>query len=728
MKKGKKVISLVVMVLVLIMIFPIVVFADGDNIAPWLEEMYVNVSSVKPGETLSLTVQAYDDANEEEEEIISGVDQIVIEWQLEGTEDRLVKQFSYNESNIYEYLIPENTVAGSYKVVAASVIDYAGNSSIYSLLDEFEYEEDRQWVEGMLNPLNFIVEEDEQDTTPPIVTNFKILNSTFTAPGNVEVEWEAYDDSGVAMGSGLSYSPVNNLNHVSFAAGMQIGENTYKATLFINSEYEKYKLNGVQVRDNVGNNKDYTAAELGFENDVYFAGTNYIEDSVAPVLKNIQYNKKKLNLPDTLEVILDVLEEGSGLSYSCANATFVSSDGTFSTMAFSRILNNKLSVALELGEDVTYRGEIYLDTLTIKDKANNEIEYSVSKGNLEKVNITVDKKEVSYTLKTSTADSNYIEKISNLEDGSTVLCNVIKTNQVIKKELFEAIKGKDITVTFMSIYSGSSNVTSGSSLSSDESSMGIKWIINGKDIINETKDIDMVVTLSVDHYNKILVPEYEFDLEAMMEEEMEIMMECETEEEYLEKLIEFRKKEANKYFDFLEKQGYIDVDTYRKNTIALIEEGELPASVPDYIQEANPGGIDYISIKFADNGVLPCKTVVKLKADYATRGLIGAEGLKLYYADGNEYTLEQDSVTIDEDNYYNFTLIHNSEFWLSNGNIEKLAKASDTTAEEKEETKAEEVKKENPNTGDKGILLWSILMAACVLGATATIIVLKKSK
>ena len=84
---------------------------------------------------------------------------------------------------------------------------------------------------------------------------------------------------------------------------------------------------------------------------------------------------------------------------------------------------------------------------------------------------------------------------------------------------------------------------------------------------------------------------------------------------------------------------------------------------------------------------------------------------------------EQDSIELDEENYYNFTLTHNSEFWLSNGKVDELEKVS---AENKEDVKdkiednknnIDTTKQENnvnnntttnPRTGDNIILFVSI--------------------
>lgn len=185
---------------------------------------------------------------------------------------------------------------------------------------------------------------------------------------------------------------------------------------------------------------------------------------------------------------------------------------------------------------------------------------------------------------------------------------------------------------------------------------------------------------------------------------------------------EWLSSEINKYFDYLTEQGYANIEQYREKALELTNDEDMlygGAMPSEFIAESNPDQVNYIAIKFADNGELPCKTKVRLKADYATRGLIGAKGLKLYYMDGNNYELEQESIELDEENYYNFILTHNSEFWLSNGNVDKLEKVS---MENKEEVEDNNVNNNisNPQTGDNIILFVSIL-AISVLGIIITL-------
>ena len=721
----KKIISTILIFIILLINFSSIILADGDTLAPYLTDgVSKNIETLRPNENITFTIPVEDDFIPDVE-IASGVDTIWIEWILEGNEQiTYSKSFQYSNTNTYIYTVPGNAPAGNYITRTLGMVDAAGNNRIYSLAG-LENEEDIEWVRGIISSLDFVVEEVEQDTTGPVISNFVIQDYNFNDGGMVNFTYSVEDPSGVNYGGGISYSPVNNPSQVNFASGTQQGQNTYKATIYISNKYTKYKINGVQATDTLGNTSNYTTAQLGLAENVYVSANNYAEDNIAPIITKVEFDKTKVNLPGQLEINVEVTESGSGIGFAYNQAHFTSEDGQFDkTALLSFNGNDKCIGSLELGEDVTYRGNIYCDEIVVTDFANNKAVYSIANGKLTKTNIEIVKKEINYTLKTSTADNNYIQNISNLPSGSTVLCNVSKTNQVIRKEVFDTIKGKDIEITFMNIYSGLSSMVSSGQISSDESNMGIQWIINGKDITNETKDINMVVTLKQNTYNKLFVKGHELDAEELMKKEQEIMEKSETEEEWYNNKKAWLIEEVNKYFDELKEDGYI-VEEYRERALELMDDENmvLMGSVSDFIAESEPNQFNYIAIQFADNGVLPCKTKVRLKLEYAARSLIGSKGLKLYYANGENYTLEQDSISIDEDDYYNFTLTHNSEFWLLNGEVEKLAK---TTTETKYETNAEIDKtSSNPTTGDN-IVLWISLTVISMLGIVGTVKYLKK--
>ena len=745
----KKLTSILLITIILLMSCLSIVNAVQDDItAPSIISVAKDKESLKPGETITFTVKVNDD--------FSGAEGFTVEWYLNGDSAHVLSnQFDNITKNVdnYEFTIPNNALAGNYQVAYVTIYDYAQNYKRYNRSED----------EELLSKFDFTVEETDQDILPPVVSNFKVITENVSAPGTIKVQYDVVDDkSGVKENAGgVIVSPISDLSNEICYSNTKIGDKTYQSEIYIENKYEKYILKGIQVCDNAGNWKNYTREELELTEDIFFAANNYTEDKTAPKLLNIEYNKTKINIPDSLELTLDIEENESGIEarglacFKCEDDNikgnkYIATDyksytivdnpelaeyyspepdnpylfiGNIQSATSNQgmVLDNKLSVKLDFNESEEFRGNIYLDKLIIWDKAGNKSIYTIKDNTIEKETITISKIVKEYTLETSTIVDNYINDIAQLPEGSTVLCNVIRSNQIIEKELFDAIKGKNIEITFMNIYGGGSSQTGGGSMSSENSDLGIQWIINGKDIVKDTKDINMAVTLSVDIYNKLLVPEYNFDFDEYIEIDMKMQEESNSEEEYIAKKKEWLSSEINKYFDYLTEQGYANIEQYREKALELTNDEDMlygGAMPSDFIAESNPDQVNYIAIKFADNGELPCKTKVRLKADYATRGLIGAKGLKLYYMDGNNYELEQDSIELDEENYYNFTLTHNSEFWLSNGNVDKLEKVSMENKEEEDNNVSNSTS--NPQTGDNIILFVSIL-AISVLGIIITL-------
>ena len=166
----------------------------------------------------------------------------------------------------------------------------------------------------------------------------------------------------------------------------------------------------------------------------------------------------------------------------------------------------------------------------------------------------------------------------------------------------------------------------------------------------------------------------------------------------------------------------------------------------DFNRNSGDDYVEYLSIEFANNGLLPCKTLIRIKPEYATRALIGTKDLSLYYSDGDNYSLIKKDINIDEENYYNFNITHNSEYLLTNGNFEKLNKSDESSNKESSNTTSIEefegdivdektnttsniarISSSNPKTGDN-ITMWTSLMFVSVSGIIGIIKLIKNNK
>ena len=165
----------------------------------------------------------------------------------------------------------------------------------------------------------------------------------------------------------------------------------------------------------------------------------------------------------------------------------------------------------------------------------------------------------------SVANPKVASSIASIPAGSGGMIDFTANNAVAKKGWFDAIKGQDKNLVF--------------------SNDGIQWVFNGKDIVKNTKDIDLTITSEI--------------------------------------------KEASEYGG--------------KGNVAVIS--------------------------FADNGELPGKARIRLKANY----LLGS-GFNLYFENGSEISLERTDgkgYEDGDDRWVEFYVTHNSKFILSKGKLSK---------------------------------------------------------
>lgn len=113
-----------------------------------------------------------------------------------------------------------------------------------------------------------------------------------------------------------------------------------------------------------------------------------------------------------------------------------------------------ISLTDEYGNIAYYDGAYYCNgDLKIKDEFKIEFRGSLSNGNV-------------------------VNELQSMEEGKTVLLTA-KKDTILRKELLDAIAGKDKTLVIYADQSGT-----------------LQWVINGLDITGETKDVDIKVELS----------------------------------------------------------------------------------------------------------------------------------------------------------------------------------------------------------------------------------------
>ena len=642
MKKICKILSIVLVVLIALANTTYAVVEDTE--APVINSITMSTNIVKAGEEIKFSVNTTDN--------LSGTHHVTIGWILEGTNgengNRINKGFHYVSSDIFEgsFIIPETTLPGNWQAESLLIADAENNcKSIYRWnTEEFD-----------ISTLDITVQNDNEiDTEAPQLNSVRIVETNYEVPCTVTIEADISDNVSETVIAHLEYIEPGGDSYGYFFTKQESGK--YQATIDLKNKYISLLLRQIRLQDETGNYVNYTYREdelkeiygncnyVHLDTNIDIIPRNCQKDTTAPVLKNFLHNKTKIQTPGLLETSFEIEENESGLTLTKGTAYFKNADGSYNKRqdimtaisSDGRVLENQFVSKLEFTR-YENPGTIYLYKVVLGDKAGNNRTYSIEDGTLKKQEIVVVTDDTKYTLETSNTVADYIDQISKLPEGSAVLCN-ITTNKIIKKELFDAIKGRDIKITFEDVYGYTYN------------SKGIQWILNGKNIVNETKDIDMTINMYVRDYCPYLLKDYKFP-----------EFNGETEEQYKEYQIET----LTEYFNYLKTLGYKNTDKYiekAKKLLAEILDGgydneSLIMSATWYTK--------YLSIDFADNGLLPAEFTIRIKPEYATRNIIGAKDLFLFYVNGNKFEQVMENVGLAIDDYYDLKISHNSEYALS---------------------------------------------------------------
>lgn len=642
-----------------------------DTKVPILNKITMSTNNLNPNEEFSFDADITDVSD-------TGINRLELSWIREGTngEGRNTVSLQTSGSSESKHSFLPTMYRGSWQIKEVSVYNNNGQSMTYNREEDFD----------LIKTLDFtFAGSDPDDTEAPVLKSIKVVDSDYKAPGEVTIEAEITDDKSSDVNAQINYAsqkPAKNNDNV-HTSGYTLekqADGKYRASVELPNQYVKQYCWGVRLEDNSGNVVNYSKYGdllkevygdlenyVQFDMDADLTPSNYDKDTTKPELVSVSYSQKELTPPVRLYTRLDLKDDESGFDLFCGRAYYKNESGTYE--------NN---VAIEVGLDADgiaqdyycakldisrYEnpGKIYLDRVVIYDRAGNQMEYSVDKGTLNKDYVTVvpESEADQYVLKTDTLHQDYIEKIANCPEGSKVLCD-ISGGKIIPKEFFDKLKGKDITVVFEDIYGDPYDKT------------GIQWIINGKDIVNETKDVNMEVTLGEDVYCYWLLKNYKFP-----EVEYDNTL---PEEECLEKARVQQRKIAEDYWNYVREQKKDELtaeeaDYYLKKTLEIINTSDTEVS--SAVMEATHY-TPYLKIVFKPNEVLPCKSIVRIKTAYATRNLIGTDDLNLFYIEGDKYSKEDSDINMAADAYYDLEITHNSEYWLTQADVNDAPKPGGT--------------------------------------------------
>ena len=213
-------------------------------------------------------------------------------------------------------------------------------------------------------------------------------------------------------------------------------------------------------------------------------------DSIPPVLKDVSVSVKKVDAPGTVEVIVDAVDEVSGISsgtvyFYCKDtqkriSCYVRGgnwewDGV--TEEWVPYADGKLHGTLELNQYVE-TGTFVIDYIRLMDVAENEIYYHSNDAedqfpdSIRAIEVYVF--NTVPDVSTSVSKPSFVEEVKEAEADAYIAADY-SGNATMPKEAFEAIAGTDKVIDLVS--------------------EGITWRFEGTSITEEIKDVDLNVQI-----------------------------------------------------------------------------------------------------------------------------------------------------------------------------------------------------------------------------------------
>ncbi len=560
MNKERKFILLFVTILSFIILLPKTVRANGyDTTAPVINSITIDKASIKAPGSFSLTFDiteegtgvsridvTFSDKNGHGDGLNTGISS------NENFKD--LKEPVYSGSYTMYFSVGSDYPATTIRISQVIIYDQQGNERLYytHLVENgIAYIADsRDPSESIRFPVNNgnnidVSFDNGRDTIAPIIKSASMNKTKLKAPGKFSITLDIVEE-----GTGLS--------RVFFVFRDKHEENRDKSiTELMNRriEYEqdlptplktgkhrldfkvskKFPTDSIQIErilvwDQQGNEREYWNWNgpygARYENGIeyiedtddntcrcYFYKGNNIDvttdwkgDLTAPMIKSATVSKSKLKAPGTFSVTLDIVEEGSGLSSIDMFFSEINSNGRYLndyivsdqsgedlkgiksgkyTMKFrissecvsTSIFITSISVFDNEGNERIYSaytedefiyddGKVYLP-----DRDDNSVRCCVNNKNVFKVIPEFDVAFQSYITKRDNAD-----RLRAMEPGKVAMINYDSKNHKARKKLYDAIRGEDKTIVF--------------------SNNEYQWIVNGKNIKKETKDVDLLFSTS----------------------------------------------------------------------------------------------------------------------------------------------------------------------------------------------------------------------------------------
>lgn len=447
----------------------------------------------------------------------------------------------YTGTLTLEVTLPENAHPGAWRISSVGLADQRGNSTDYSLgyYDDGRFELSNNVTGDILPAPGFYVEEAEQgrDYISPVVKSVRIADAdkakhageTVTVVAEVVEEGSGVVHAGCVLqlndngGSDSGWEEGSSLGgtwtegYVNYEAPLKSGTFEIPVTLPENAKAGGWIIGSIGFTDQSGNsvwmNYEYDGetgecwlADSPTTNRIPNADFDVIataagEDSTSPEILGIRIlSGDTVNRPGVVRVEVRFKDEGSGAASVSVSATpSVYSNGmvgslneAYGTLDLAEPIVGEGSAIVELPIDSkALLGEWKITSVYIRDAAGNDGYVNIyGHGDEEYYNyfqiqgeevlaprFTVED-EFDFAFEMALSNPRLQEAVEGIDEGYAARI-LIDGDGVLSEGVLAAIAGKDVTlVCYKDAY---------------------QWVINGNDIVNDPKDLDLDVDIIQEH-------------------------------------------------------------------------------------------------------------------------------------------------------------------------------------------------------------------------------------
>lgn len=503
--KKNIIVFLLIVVVPFFLSFCFVKAETTDTKPPVLNSFEIINSDFIGGEKVLLSSDIYDD--------ISGVKKIVfsfIEEDLLTYEYYKDYEIIFNPASTQDgYLVAETKTLEkdtSYKIYSITISDKAGNTVCYTTSDNNDNKVSN--CEKKLESFKINV----KGSAIQKLDEFTINKTDFELGEKVNFEATVKDPSNVGFIQ-INYINENYTNDVSPVILTHVeGTNKYIGEMEL-QYVGKYEFLSVTITDA----RDYSKCEEvtygrivmtgdcvvynTLPDDVYELNVKgeRVVDTIFPELTNLTIETKNIQAPGFLKVKVYTKDDKGIKSVSLnygQEKNFSLDDMTASRYNCEKIIDNEYLCNVEV-DQYTEPGEYKIRNVEIRDINGNVSEYYYGEildgivfekpeendghgltfmyRKLKEYTFKIEQ-NVNSDVTSSTISNDLLDKINNSSDNAVI--SIDCTNDtIVKKEIFDAIKGTNKTISI--------------------ETNGIQWIFRGKDILNETKDINVSSNISI---------------------------------------------------------------------------------------------------------------------------------------------------------------------------------------------------------------------------------------